>query len=103
MEQTAFEAGVESTRELYLDRAKPIELQIWLELPLGSAGYPIRRKPSLALSLARSAPGEGVGAPKVRAPTHHLDAASLGIVAAFLGVLWLGVLGRGLAAILWWL
>lgn len=102
MQQNSFEARVEPTRELHFSRSEPLELQIWVELPLGRAEYPTRRKPSLALSLAHASPAPGVEVTKQRAPSHHLDAGTLGIVAAFLGVLALGLVAAACETILLW-
>jgi len=99
------EAALEPSHGLCIRRPTPLELQIWVELPFRRPRFPIQRKPSVAVSLRPGIPVPHVEeATTQRVPSHRVEAGVLGIGAAFVGVLALGLLGRGLERLLlWWL
>jgi hypothetical protein len=102
MEQNPVQTRVEPPCELRVHRAVPLELQMWVEPPLARSEFPVQRKPSIALALRHGAADPRVGATNERAPSHHVQAAILGIVGTFVGALAFGLLGRALEAVLLW-
>ena len=90
-------------------RAAPLELRVWIELPIRRSAFPIRRKPSLALDLRhwerRSIldPSANAIAKPERAPSLSVEAGILGVLTAFLAAVSLGLLGHRIETMLMWI
>ena len=106
MEHVSTNARGEPSRRHTGGPATPLELRVWVELPVRRSGFPIRRKPSMSLGLRHWEPlcvsGPQASVPGERAPTLRVEPGLLGIVVAFLAAVTLGLLGRGLEAMLMW-
>jgi hypothetical protein len=106
MEYASQNARREPSRRRAGGPVKPLELRVWVELPVRRSRFPIRRKPSMSLGLRHWEPlcvsGTQASVPGERAPTLRVEPGLLGIVVAFLAAVTLGLLGRGLEAMLMW-
>jgi hypothetical protein len=107
MDYASVETQGEPRRSHDRGPATPLELRVWIALPLRRSEFPIRRKPSLAVSLRRCelqrASGPSTNVRKERAPSLSLEAGILGVLAAFLVATSIGLLGSALEAMLMWL